>query len=87
MLSLKLVLPLGAAAAALPQGGWFAPELSLAAALELVLDPPVEAWRYPIETVAKSERGLERTLQGESVTPRWAIGIGAARIELRRPPT
>ena len=72
-------------AAALPEGGWFAPELSLAAPLDLVADPPSEAWRFPIETVAKSERGLERTLQGESVTPRWPVRDGAARIELRRP--
>ena len=71
--------------AALPAGAWFAPELSLASALELDVDPPAESWRFPIETVAKSERGLERTLQGESVTPRWRVEDGAARIELRRP--
>jgi len=71
--------------AALAEGAWFAPELSLAAALDLDVDPPAESWRFPIETVAKSERGLERTLQGESVTPRWRVADGTARIELRRP--
>ena len=73
-------------AAMLPDGCWFAPELSLASPLDLALEPPVEVWRFPIESVAKSERGLERTLQGESVTPRWPVRDGTARIELKRPP-
>jgi len=68
--------------ASAPAGAWFAPELSLAAPLDLALDPAADAWRFPVETTAKSERGLERTLQGESVTPRWPLAAGAARLEL-----
>jgi hypothetical protein len=60
----------------------FAPELSLAGALELRTTPPAEEWRYTIETVAKSERGLDRTRQGESVTLRWPVHLGNARVEL-----
>ncbi len=72
-------------AGAVHPGGRFAPELSLASPLDLDLDPRAELWRFAIETVAKSERGLERTRQGESVTPLWPVSVGAARIVLRLP--
>ena len=72
-------------AGAVRDGGRFAPEVSLAAPLDLDLDPHAELWRFAIETVAKSERGLERTRQGESVTPLWPLGAGAARLALRLP--
>jgi hypothetical protein len=67
------------------EGDWFTTELSLFAALEWRTDPAAEIWTFPIETVAKSERGLDRTRQGDSVTFRWPIGLGAARIELQPP--
>ncbi len=70
---------------AFPAGARWAPEISLAGALDLVTEPPAELWRFPIETVAKSERGLERTVQGESLTPLWPAAAGAARILLRLP--
>jgi alpha-amylase len=60
----------------------FAPELSLFAPLELRSDPEAEIWTFPIETVAKSERGFDRTRQGDSVTPRWPVHLGQARVEL-----
>ena len=72
--------------AGLPGDARFAPEISLAGALDLQTDPATGPWRFPIETVAKSERGLERTVQGESVTPLWSVSAGAARVELRLPP-
>jgi hypothetical protein len=65
--------------------GLFAPELSFGAALEVRLTPDAPLWRYPIETVAKSERGLEKTVQGESVTPRWTASSGEFIIELLPP--
>ncbi|MGH7629066.1 MAG: alpha-amylase/4-alpha-glucanotransferase domain-containing protein [Gemmatimonadales bacterium] len=68
-----------------PGGDRFAPELSLFRALEIVCDPEAEVWRFPVETVAKSERGLDRTLQGESVTLRWPLALGAARVEIGAP--
>jgi alpha-amylase/4-alpha-glucanotransferase-like protein len=60
----------------------FAPELSLFAPLELRTEPAAEIWTFPIETVAKSERGLDRTRQGDSVTLRWPIHLGQAGIEV-----
>ncbi len=67
-------------------GALFAPELSLFRPLVLSFDPQPEIWTFPIETVAKSERGLDRTRQGESVTPRWPFHLGSARLELGPPP-
>ncbi|HXE58680.1 MAG TPA: alpha-amylase/4-alpha-glucanotransferase domain-containing protein [Gemmatimonadales bacterium] len=68
--------------AALPADGYFAPEVSLARPLPLRPVPEVEAWAYPIETVAKSERGLDHTIQGRSLTPRWPVSAGSARLAL-----
>ena len=65
---------------------FFAPELSLFRPLTLTFDPEPGIWTFPIETVAKSERGLDRSRQGESVTPRWPFHLGAARLELGPPP-
>jgi alpha-amylase/alpha-mannosidase (GH57 family) len=66
----------------------FAPEFSIAGpagALELRCSPPAEEWRFSIDTVAKSERGLDRTRQGESVTLRWPVRIGKAVVEIPPP--
>jgi hypothetical protein len=60
----------------------FAPEISLFAPLEIRSDPEAEVWTFPIETVAKSERGLDRTRQGDSVTLRWPAHLGQATVEL-----
>jgi 4-alpha-glucanotransferase len=65
-----------------PPDDLFAPELSLYAPLELRADPEAEIWTFPIETVAKSERGLDRTRQGDSVTLRWLVRIGGASVEI-----
>jgi hypothetical protein len=68
----------------LGQGGdWFATELSVAGPVALVAAPAAEEWRFEIETVAKSERGLDRTRQGESITFRWPIAAGGASVELK----
>jgi 4-alpha-glucanotransferase len=61
----------------------FATELSLAGALDLRCTPASEEWRFDIETVAKSERGLDRTRQGESITLRWPVRQGHAAVEIR----
>jgi hypothetical protein len=69
--------------------GHFAPEISLAAPLDVLVTPTpaLPLWRFPIETVAKSERGLDRTLQGMSVTALWPATIGEFAIELGPPGT
>jgi len=61
---------------------FFAPELSLYAPLELRPEPQAEIWTFPIETVAKSERGLDRTRQGDSVTLRWPANLGQASVQV-----
>jgi len=66
----------------LPADAVFAPELSLAHPLGVRLSPDTDVWRWSIQTITQSERGLEWTRQGESVTPRWPAGLGAAMIEL-----
>ena len=69
-----------------PAGGHpddlFTSELSLFAPLEVRSDPAAEQWSFPIETVAKSERGLDRTRQGDSVTLRWPLRLGRSAIQL-----
>jgi alpha-amylase len=64
-------------------GDVFATELSLAGPVRLECSPAAEEWRFEIATVAKSERGLDRTRQGESVTLRWPVELGAAAVDLR----
>ncbi|MBA3260418.1 MAG: DUF1926 domain-containing protein [Gemmatimonadales bacterium] len=61
---------------------WFAPEISIASPLNFECSPAAEIWRFPIETVAKSERGFDRTRQGESVTLRWPAAAGRAAVEV-----
>jgi alpha-amylase len=60
----------------------FSTELSLAGQLAIEV-PGGDVWRYPIETVAKSERGLDRTRQGESLTVRWPARLGDASLVVR----
>lgn len=63
-------------------GAVFAPELSYAGPVEVTCEPAAPVWSHDIVTVAKSERDLERTIQGRSITPRWPASAGEARIEL-----
>jgi len=63
----------------------FATEISLAGLLEPATTPAAETWRFAIETVAKSERGLDRTRQGDSLTLRWPVRLGEAAVVLHRP--
>jgi hypothetical protein len=68
--------------AAFPPGAVVAPEISLAHPLELRYTPAADVWAFPIATVSKSERGLDETVQGESLTPRWSAALGEARIDV-----
>jgi alpha-amylase len=68
--------------AAFPAGAVFAPEISCAAPVEITCTPAAQVWTYDIATVAKSERGLERTVQGRATTARWPVALGEAVIEL-----
>ena len=63
----------------------FSTEISLAGPLDARPEPAADIWRFAIETIAKSERGLDRTRQGESLTLRWPVRLGAAAVSLRPP--
>jgi len=62
------------------EGAWFSSEWSWFAAHPMETDG--ERWSYPVETVAKSERGLDRTVQGEAVVVRWPAGAGRGWIQV-----
>ena len=62
----------------------FATEISLFRPVTIEAAPAATRWDSPIETVAKSEKGLDRTVQGESVTLLWDASLGDARLDVRR---
>ena len=68
--------------AGLPADAFFTTELTVAEQLPLKLTPEVPVWKFAVQTVAKSERGLDETLQGESITPRWPVMLGHASVEV-----
>jgi alpha-amylase len=70
------------AAEAFPRDAWFTTELSLHRETPLTADPDVVRWTYPINTLAKSERGLEETKQGTAVLLRWPVRAGRATVML-----
>ena len=70
---------------AFPALAWFCTELSSAVPLA-VEAPGATRWDYPIETVAKSEKGFDRVIQGAAVVLRWPITAGAASVTISVPP-
>ncbi|MES2125508.1 MAG: alpha-amylase/4-alpha-glucanotransferase domain-containing protein [Gemmatimonadota bacterium] len=64
-------------------GGWFSSELSVSTPLEIHA-PGAECWEYTIETVAKSERGFDHTIQGSAFVYRWPVSAGRAELTVRR---
>jgi alpha-amylase len=65
----------------LPPDARFTVECSLAT--DVPLDAPdATVFSYPIETVAKSERGFDRTVQGIAVVCAWPVTRGHARVVL-----
>jgi len=66
----------------LPDASWFTTEISVVRALAVETEPAAERWQHAIATVAKSERGLEETVQGLSLTFRWPVSLGAATVRL-----
>lgn len=64
-------------------GGWFSSELSVSVPFDIDA-PGAEHWEYPIETVAKSERGFDHTVQGTALVYRWPVAVGRAELTARR---
>ena len=69
-------------AEAFPADARFSTEISLGGDAEVLAVPDAEIWRFPISTFSKSERGLEETVQGESVTVLWPAGQGWGTVRL-----
>ena len=61
---------------------WFCTELSLDAEHDMTTDANATTWSHPIETVAKSERGLDRTVQGVSYLVRWPVTVGRGEVAI-----
>jgi alpha-amylase len=71
--------------AALDPGARFTSECSFFRPLDIETLPAATKWIAPVETVAKSEKGLDRTVQGESLTLLWNASAGNAKLVVRRP--
>ncbi|HEV8447871.1 MAG TPA: alpha-amylase/4-alpha-glucanotransferase domain-containing protein [Gemmatimonadaceae bacterium] len=63
-------------------GDRFAPEMTFASTVPVNAPSALAIWRDSVETYAKSERGLERVRQGESVTPLFDARTGGATLAL-----
>jgi alpha-amylase/alpha-mannosidase (GH57 family) len=72
-------------AAAVTPGTVFAPEISVSRVVALACTPAADVWSFPIATVAKSERGMDETVQGYSLTPHWPVDAGGAQIDFASP--
>jgi 4-alpha-glucanotransferase len=68
-----------------PVNSWFSTELSFSVPLTIEA-PGADGWDYAVETVAKSEKGFERMVQGTAVVLRWAISAGHAAVTVTAPP-
>ncbi|HJU75775.1 MAG TPA: alpha-amylase/4-alpha-glucanotransferase domain-containing protein, partial [Gemmatimonadaceae bacterium] len=63
---------------------WFTTELSFSQTPPVVSsDDGGTIWWYPIETIAKSERGLDRTRQGMTALVRWPVALGRGTVQIR----
>lgn len=61
---------------------WFSSEISFSTPLEIIA-PGALRWDYAIETVAKSEKGFDRMVQGTAVVLRWPVSAGKASVSVR----
>jgi hypothetical protein len=61
----------------------FSTEISTTRELEITSTPSAKQSVMPIETVAKSERGFDRTVQGQAVTLEWDGSLGGAEVRIR----
>ncbi len=62
--------------------GWFTSEISASVGLDLDAAGAVR-WQYEIGTVAKSEKGVDRTVQGMATVLCWPLSAGSASVTVR----
>ncbi|MGQ0765563.1 MAG: alpha-amylase/4-alpha-glucanotransferase domain-containing protein [Gemmatimonadota bacterium] len=65
-----------------PPGCWLTSELSLNRNHEVVASSGATIWTHEIETIARSERGFDRTLQGVSCLVRFPFAAGTGWVEI-----
>jgi len=65
-----------------PADAWFTTEISVSRPIHLKTDAHATVWEHAIETIAKSERGLDRTLQGTAYLVRWPVHLESAEVEV-----
>jgi Domain of unknown function (DUF1926) len=65
-----------------PSLSWFTTELSLDREHTVTGSSGAEVWSHPIETVSKSERGLDHTRQGVAYLVRWPVSQGSGEVEI-----
>ena len=65
-----------------PREAWFCTELSMSRAIGVDAGLHAEVWQYDVETIAKSERGLDRTVQGVAMVASWPVTAGHATVRL-----
>jgi alpha-amylase len=65
-----------------PSSAWFSTEVSLDRDRAVTASSGSECWTYPIETVAKSERGLDHTRQGMAYVIRWPVSQGMGEVTI-----
>jgi alpha-amylase len=65
-----------------PSQAWFTTELSLDRDRAVPGSSGAECWSHPIETVSKSERGLDHTRQGMAYLVRWPVSQGSGEVEI-----
>lgn len=61
----------------------FSSEISFTRPLNIDARPDAVVSTQTVETVAKSEKGLDRTVQGEAVTFQWNSSVRAAELRIR----
>lgn len=66
--------------------GWFTTELSVGWPVSVETDATAR-WEYPIETVAKSEKGFDRTVQGTAIVLGWEPGAREGTVRLAAGPS
>ena len=66
-----------------PSLAWFTTELSLDHERAVTASPNAELWSHSIETVSKSERGLDHTRQGVAYLVRWPVSQGSGEVEIQ----
>jgi hypothetical protein len=70
-------------ASALGAGAHFSSEVSLTRPLHIDATPDAVVSTETVETVAKSEKGLDRTVQGEALTFQWDASLESAELRIR----